>query len=209
MSDLKTIAPQPVDGDAHTLWSSIGEALRGSASGLYCRRSEPLILLLAIPMVLEMVLESLFAVVDVFWVGRLGADAVATVGITETLLALVFAIGLAWRCRQRRWWRGALRERSRGRGYLCRAGNCVGAGDLGGAGGLCRFLCAAVAGADGSFSGDCRGWIGIRAGCAGAAAARSSCCFSTTRSFAGREMRRSPCGCCGSRTFSTWCSIPA
>jgi len=40
------------------------------------------------------VLESLFAVVDVFWVGRLGADAVATVGLTESLLSLVFAIGL-------------------------------------------------------------------------------------------------------------------
>src|SRR5258708_1059002 len=45
-------------------------------------------------MVVEMVLECLFAVVDVFWVGRLGADAVATVGITESLLSLVFAVGL-------------------------------------------------------------------------------------------------------------------
>ena len=52
------------------------------------------ILLLAIPMVLEMVLESLFAVVDVLWVGRLGANAVATVGLTESLLALVFSIGI-------------------------------------------------------------------------------------------------------------------
>ena len=44
-------------------------------------------------MVLEMALESLFAVVDVFWVGRLGANAVATVGLTESLLSLVFAVG--------------------------------------------------------------------------------------------------------------------
>ncbi|MBV8436831.1 MAG: MATE family efflux transporter, partial [Silvibacterium sp.] len=52
------------------------------------------IFLLAIPMVLEMALESLFAVVDVFWVGRLGVDAVTTVGITESMLALVFAVGI-------------------------------------------------------------------------------------------------------------------
>jgi len=52
------------------------------------------ILLLAIPMVLEMVLESLFAVVDVFWVGRVGANAVATVGLTESLMLLIFSIGM-------------------------------------------------------------------------------------------------------------------
>src|SRR3954452_21276389 len=76
------------------LWASIREALRGSHQDYTTGNLNRAILLLAIPMVLEMVLESLFAVVDVFWVGRLGADAVATVGLTETLLALVFAIGL-------------------------------------------------------------------------------------------------------------------
>jgi putative MATE family efflux protein len=76
------------------LWSSIREAIRGSHQDFTTGSLNRAILLLAIPMVLEMVLESLFAVVDVFWVGRLGADAVATVGLTESLLSLVFAIGL-------------------------------------------------------------------------------------------------------------------
>ena len=52
------------------------------------------IAMLAIPMVLEMMMESLFAVVDVFWVAHLGANAVATVGFTESLLTLLFAIAL-------------------------------------------------------------------------------------------------------------------
>src|SRR3984957_9308284 len=76
------------------IWSSIQEALRGSHQDFTTGSLNRAILLLAIPMVLEMVLESLFAVVDVFWVGRLGADAVATVGLTESLLSLVFAVGL-------------------------------------------------------------------------------------------------------------------
>jgi len=76
------------------LWSSIREAVRGSHQDFTTGNLNRAILLLAIPMVLEMVLESLFAVVDVFWVGRLGADAVATVGLTESLLMLVFAVGL-------------------------------------------------------------------------------------------------------------------
>ena len=76
-----------------TLWQSIGEALRGSHQDYTAGNLNRAILLLAIPMVLEMVLESLFAVVDVFWVSRLGADAIATVGLTESVLTLVFAVG--------------------------------------------------------------------------------------------------------------------
>jgi putative MATE family efflux protein len=78
----------------HGFWSSVREALRGSHQDFTAGSLNRSILLLAIPMVLEMVLESLFAVVDTFWVGRLGANAVATVGLTESILALVFAIGL-------------------------------------------------------------------------------------------------------------------
>jgi len=77
-----------------SLWNSIRESLRGSHQDYTTGSLNRAILLLAIPMVLEMVLESLFAVVDVFWVGRLGADAVATIGLTESLLSLVFAVGL-------------------------------------------------------------------------------------------------------------------
>lgn len=76
-----------------SMWSSIREALRGSHQDFTTGSLNRAILLLAIPMILEMVLESLFAVVDVFWVGRLGADAIATVGLTESMLSLVMAIG--------------------------------------------------------------------------------------------------------------------
>jgi len=94
MSVRQSIAPQPYNRRARGLWQSVREALSGSHQDYTTGNLNRAILLLAIPMVLEMVLESLFAVVDVFWVGRLGANAVATVGITESMLALVFAIGL-------------------------------------------------------------------------------------------------------------------
>jgi Na+-driven multidrug efflux pump len=107
MSVLETTVPQPVDGhptdkdpsagtpqgQARNLWSSVREALRGSHQDYTTGSLNRSILLLAIPMVLEMVLESLFAVVDVFW-SAVRSNAVATVGLTESLLALVFAIGL-------------------------------------------------------------------------------------------------------------------
>jgi putative MATE family efflux protein len=78
----------------HTLWTSLVEAVRGSHQDYTTGSLNRAILLLAVPMVLEMVLESLFAVVDVFWVGRLGANAVATVGLTESLLSLVFSVAM-------------------------------------------------------------------------------------------------------------------
>lgn len=77
-----------------SLWASVLEALRGSHQDFTAVNLHRAILLLAIPMILELVLESLFAVVDVFWVGRLGPDAIATVGLTESMLYLVFAVGL-------------------------------------------------------------------------------------------------------------------
>jgi len=77
-----------------SLWSSLVEAVRGSHQDYTTASLNRAILLLAVPMVLEMVLESLFAVVDVLWVGRLGANAVATVGLTESMLSLVFAVGM-------------------------------------------------------------------------------------------------------------------
>src|SRR6266852_2200771 len=77
-----------------TLWTSLAEAIRGSPQDYTSGSLNRAIFLLAVPMVLEMVLESLFAVVDVFWVGRVGANEVATVGLTESMLSLVFAVAM-------------------------------------------------------------------------------------------------------------------
>jgi putative MATE family efflux protein len=89
-----SVTVSSTNSQQHTLWASLVEAIRGSHQDYTAGSLNRAILLLAVPMVLEMVLESLFAVVDVFWVGRLGANAVATVGLTESMLSLVFAVGM-------------------------------------------------------------------------------------------------------------------
>ena len=89
MSETIGTGEAPVAGGApdraDSAWQIIREALRGSRRDYTEGPIGRAVVLLAVPMVLEMVLESVFAVVDVFWVSRLGADAVATVGITESI----------------------------------------------------------------------------------------------------------------------------
>ena len=77
-----------------SLWADLRAALRGSGADYTRIPLKRAVFLLAIPMMLELVLESTFAVVDIFFVAQLGASAVATVGLTETYLFLVYSVAM-------------------------------------------------------------------------------------------------------------------
>ena len=77
-----------------SLLATVREALRGTQQDFTEGPIGRSLVLLAVPMVLETVLESLFAVVDIFFVAHLGADAIATVGITESMESLVYAVAI-------------------------------------------------------------------------------------------------------------------
>ncbi|HEY4675773.1 MAG TPA: MATE family efflux transporter, partial [Candidatus Angelobacter sp.] len=82
----------PVPSWAARWFALIKEAILGSKQDFTAISIDRAIVLLAVPMVLEMAMESLFGIVDIFFVAHLGADSTATVGITEGLLVLVMAV---------------------------------------------------------------------------------------------------------------------
>ena len=86
----ETSAPPPEP----SFWRIVGQSLRGEHHDFTAVSLNKAVLLLAVPMVLEMIMESLFAVVDVFWVSRLGSEAVAVVGLTESIMTLIYAVAM-------------------------------------------------------------------------------------------------------------------
>jgi len=75
-------------------WAELKNAIRGTEADYTKISLKRAIFLLAVPMILELVMESTFAVVDIFFVSKLGASAVATVGLTETYLFLLYSIAM-------------------------------------------------------------------------------------------------------------------
>lgn len=93
-SSSETITASASPGVPRPWWHDVRDALRGTRHDYTSGSIGRAIFLLAIPMVLEMLMESLFALSDVFFVSRLGASAVATVGLTESMMIVVYTIAM-------------------------------------------------------------------------------------------------------------------
>jgi putative MATE family efflux protein len=92
----QTVADGSVSVSQQSLWMDIKDAIRGTESDYTRISMNKAIILLAIPMILELVMESTFALVDIYFVGKLGSSAVAAVGLTETYLFLLYSIAMGF-----------------------------------------------------------------------------------------------------------------
>jgi putative MATE family efflux protein len=94
MNSEQTLDNKQPRKKVNSLWQELKDAIRGSEADYTEIKIGKAIFLLAVPMILELIMESTFAVVDIFFVGKLGPSAVATVGLTETYLFLLYSIGM-------------------------------------------------------------------------------------------------------------------
>ena len=76
------------------LYNEIKESLQSEDHDYTKGNLKKAVFLLSIPMVLEMLMESVFAIADIFFVSKLGADAIATVGLTESVITIVYALAV-------------------------------------------------------------------------------------------------------------------
>ena len=93
-TDAPAAVALPPRSPLRQLLRDLADALRGTERDYTTGSMGRAILLLSVPMMLEMGMESVFAVVDVYWVSALGASAVATVGLTESVLTLMYAVAI-------------------------------------------------------------------------------------------------------------------
>ena len=87
-------APSAAPKTHGRIWRDLHDALVGSHQDFTEGPISRAIFLLAVPMILEMAMESLFGIVDVFFVARLGTDSVATVALTEGMLTIIFGVAM-------------------------------------------------------------------------------------------------------------------
>jgi Na+-driven multidrug efflux pump len=77
-----------------TIWGYLRESLNSEHQDFTTGSIRKAIFMLAVPMILEMCMESVFAVVDIFFVGKLGPKAQATVGLTESFLTILYSVAI-------------------------------------------------------------------------------------------------------------------
>lgn len=94
LEQLEATARGVEEGRARFALRTVREAFAGSSQDFTQGGIGRAIFLLAVPMIFEMLMESLFGVVNVFWVARLGPEAIATVGLTESMLTIIFAVSI-------------------------------------------------------------------------------------------------------------------
>jgi Na+-driven multidrug efflux pump len=76
------------------VWTTFLDALRGAPLDLTTAPIGKALVMLAVPMIMEMIMESIFALVDVFWVSSLGPNAVAAVGLTESMMMILYSLAM-------------------------------------------------------------------------------------------------------------------